>query len=192
MRRAGKASTVFAADFDDDQDLDLVLGDISGNVHVVINRGARGKHLYGAPLKLELNDSTSGRGGDTGPVHLASQLGVPVLRLGTVLVLPNATFLVADECSGFSALYAALGVSIVLAATARRLPRRILLLLAAFPLAVLCNVVRVTVLVGLANRFGLGLLDTPFHAASGVATFWAVLVLLFAIADREGLRASYA
>lgn len=123
---------------------------------------------------------------------ILSQLGIPVLREGTVLVLPNATFLVADECSGFSALYAAVGASIVLAATARALPRRILLLLAAFPLAVLCNVMRVTVLVGLANRFGLGLLDTPFHAASGVATFWAVLVLLFAIADRDGLRESYA
>lgn len=123
---------------------------------------------------------------------ILSQLGIPVLREGTVLVLPNATFLVANECSGFSALYAAVGISIVLAATARTHTRRILLLLAALPLAILCNVARVTLLVGLANRFGLGLLDTPFHTASGVATFWAVLVLLFAIADRDGLRDAYA
>ena len=36
---AGNASTVFAVDWDADKDLDLVLGDIRGNVHVVINEG---------------------------------------------------------------------------------------------------------------------------------------------------------
>ena len=70
----------------------------------------------------------------------------------------------------------------------RRLLRRLLLLLAAWPRALACNIVRVTILVGLANHYGLGLLDTPFHAGSGVATFWIVLVLLIGIADRNALR----
>lgn len=120
-----------------------------------------------------------------------SALGIPVLREDTVLVLPRATFLVADACSGFSALYAAAGISIVLAAAARSWWRKGLLLAAAFPLAVACNVARVTLLVVAANHFGLGLLDTPFHSASGVATFWGVIVLLFLIADRKTLRQRY-
>ena len=123
---------------------------------------------------------------------LLSVVGVPVVREETLLFLPNATFLVADACSGFSTLYAAVGVAVVLAAYARTWGRRLLLLVSAWPLAVACNVARVTLLVGVANHFGLGLLDTPFHAASGVATFWAVLVALILIADRRALRETYA
>jgi exosortase len=119
---------------------------------------------------------------------ILSAMGIPVIRQGTLLELPNANFLVADACSGFATLYAAVGIAVVLAAYARTWPRRILLVLSAWPLAVLCNIARVTLLVSIANRFGLGLLDTPFHAASGVFTFWAVLAALIFMADREALR----
>jgi len=119
-------------------------------------------------------------------------MGIPVLREDTVLFLPNATFLVADACSGFSALYAAVGISIVLAAGARSWSRKALLLASAFPLAVACNVARVTFLVVTAHTYGLGLLDTPFHTGSGVVSFWAVIVLLFLISDRQSLRQRYA
>lgn len=119
-------------------------------------------------------------------------LGVPVLREDTLLHLPRASFLVADACSGFSALYAAVGLSIVLAASARSWWRRLLLLVAAWPLAIACNVVRVFLLVVVANEFGLGILDTPFHEGSGVATFWGVVLLLFLMADHGSLREAYA
>ncbi len=65
---AGSASTVFAVDWDADKDLDLVLGDIRGNVHLVVNTGTRTEPNYGAPEKLELGDMLSNRGGDSGPV----------------------------------------------------------------------------------------------------------------------------
>jgi exosortase len=119
---------------------------------------------------------------------LLTFLGIPVIREETLLVLSNASFLVADACSGFSTLYAAVGISVVLAAYARSWPRRILLLAAAWPLAIACNIVRVTILVVVANYYGLGLLDTPFHAASGIVTFWAVLALLILMSDREAMR----
>ncbi len=121
---------------------------------------------------------------------LISFMGIPVIREETLLTLSNASFLVADACSGFSTLYAAVGVSVVLAAYSRSWPRRILLLAAAWPLAVACNIVRVTILVVVANYYGLGLLDTPFHAASGIAMFWAVLALLIMLSDRDALRAT--
>ncbi len=119
---------------------------------------------------------------------ILAALGIPVIREGTLLELPNATFLVADACSGFATLYAAVGIAVVLAAYARTWPRRILLLLSAWPLAILANIARVTTLVAIANQYGLGLLDTPFHAASGVLTFWVVLAALIVMADREALR----
>jgi hypothetical protein len=65
---AGKASTVFAVDWDADNDLDLVLGDIGGNVYVVTNEGSRKVRQYGEPQKLELGDLTQSRGGDSGPI----------------------------------------------------------------------------------------------------------------------------
>lgn len=125
-----------------------------------------------------------------GAEPLLDLLGIPAMREETLLILSNASFLVADACSGFSTLYAAVGISIVLAAYSRSWPRRAVLLIAAWPLAIACNIVRVTILVVVANSYGLGLLDTPFHAASGIATFWAVLVLLILISDRDSLRSA--
>lgn len=65
---AGNASTVFAVDWDADKDLDLVLGDINGNVHVVINEGTQVAPEYGDPTELELSSIMEDRGGDSGPI----------------------------------------------------------------------------------------------------------------------------
>lgn len=118
--------------------------------------------------------------------------GIPVLREDTLLVLPTETFLVADACSGFSTLYAAVGLSLVLARYSRSNWRRLLLLTAAWPLALLCNTLRVFLLVVAAHLFGADLLDTAFHGASGVVSFWLALAVLFAAADRRSLRAALA
>lgn len=119
-------------------------------------------------------------------------VGIPVLREDTLLVLPNDTFMVADACSGFSTLYAAVGLSLILARYCRSNWRRLFLVLAAWPLALLCNTLRVFLLVIAAHLYGTDLLDTAFHGASGVATFWLVLIALFAAADRERLREAVA
>lgn len=65
---AGKASTVFAADWDNDRDLDLVLGNIEGEVHLVVNEGHAKEAAFGAPRKLELSAELKGRSGDSGPI----------------------------------------------------------------------------------------------------------------------------
>lgn len=119
-------------------------------------------------------------------------VGIPVLREDTLLVLPKETFLVADACSGFSTLYAAVGLSLILARYARSNWRRLALLVAAWPLALLCNTLRVFLLVVAAHWFGSDLLDTAFHGASGVATFWLVLLVLFMVSDRDNLREALA
>lgn len=119
-------------------------------------------------------------------------VGLPVLREDTLLVLPSETFMVADACSGFSTLYAAVGLSVILARFSRSNWRRLFLLVAAWPLAVLCNILRVFLLVLMAHYFGSDMLDTALHGASGVATFWLALVVLFMAADRQSLRTALA
>jgi exosortase len=123
---------------------------------------------------------------------LIRMMGIPVLRQENLLVLPTETFLVADACSGFSTLYAAVGLSLILARYCRSNWRRLFLVAAAWPLALLCNTLRVSLLVVAAHVFGPDLLDTAFHGASGVATFWLVLLALFMASDRQALRAALA
>lgn len=57
------------------------------------------------------------------------------------------------------------------------------LILVAPLLAIGANVVRVTLLVLLAQTFGTALLDTALHEASGVATFGVVLGILVWMAN---------
>jgi len=115
-------------------------------------------------------------------------LGYPAFLEGTVIVMPDHTFVVSDACSGFSTLYAAVAVSIILACYCRSNWRRLLLLLLAAPLALASNIVRVLILVLLTNWFGRWVLDTAIHEASGVATYAVILFGMFAIADRRTLR----
>ena len=115
-------------------------------------------------------------------------LNTPVLREGNRLTLTSGDFVVGDACSGFALVYSAVAISIVLAVHHRSWSRRLALLAAGVSLAVACNIVRVTLLVGLAHYSDLAILDTPLHVGSGVAAFWVVLVLLFMLAGRETLR----
>lgn len=115
-------------------------------------------------------------------------LGYSAFRRGTAMELASGTFVISDACSGFATLYAAIAVAIVLGFYAPSVPRRVTVLVAAVPLALACNAVRVLLLLLLVDRFGSGLLDTPIHEASGLATFWAVLILLFLIADPGRVR----
>jgi hypothetical protein len=64
----GYASAVFAADWDADGDLDLVVGNIDGEVHYIPNEGTGGQHAFGAAVPLEAEGTTIRvAAGDSGP-----------------------------------------------------------------------------------------------------------------------------
>jgi exosortase len=114
-------------------------------------------------------------------------LGFSVLREGTLLYMPQNVFLVADACSGFATLYAAVAVALVLACYAKTFRRRVAVLAVAIPFALAANVARVTALVLLSLGMGEWILDTPLHEATGVVAFFVILVSLFLVAD-YGIR----
>jgi exosortase len=116
--------------------------------------------------------------------------GVAVSREGTQLFIPGHVVQVADNCSGFATLYAAILTAIILAHLARSPGRRVAVLAAAVPLALVCNFVRVAVLTWLVYLFGGGILETEIHPASGMVLFVFVIGALLWIAGREALRAS--
>ncbi len=120
--------------------------------------------------------------------YLVPLFGIPVYAEGTLLQIPGTSVLVADACSGFSTLYAALMTALILAHWSSSTSKKMLLFLSAPLLTLLCNSARVTILVLLIDRYGSELLKTPIHETTGVVTFVAVLAALFALAGRRALR----
>jgi len=110
---------------------------------------------------------------------LLELLGVPVFSTGTLLEVEGGSLMVADACSGFATLYAAMTIAILTAYFCNSTKRRILVLLIAAPLAVGVNIMRVLLLTMLVNWFGLDILATSAHELSGLLTFMVALPIIF-------------
>jgi exosortase len=108
-----------------------------------------------------------------------SLLGIPVLADGTTLHFASTSLMVSDACSGFSTLYAALAVACLTAYSAPSAGRRLMVLLAAAPLAVGANVLRVILLSLIVLWKGPWVLDTFIHPLSGMLTFVLALPVIF-------------
>ncbi len=131
------------------------------------------------------------------PVHLALRnvaitgvgwvyhtVGQPSYVEGFYIHLPEGVLWVATACSGFSTLYASVTVAVVLAYLSETWRSRILLMLAAVPVALAANIARI-VFLGLLLKFPNGneLLDSWLHPASGWATFMIAFAALWGLAD---------
>ena len=121
---------------------------------------------------------------------LVPLFGVAISRDGTLLAIPGHRVEVADNCSGFATLYAAVLTAIILAHLTHSPRRRAAVLLAAIPLALVCNFLRVTALVLLVYVFGDQILETEVHPGSGLVLFVLVIGALLWLAGRDSLRAN--
>jgi len=122
-----------------------------------------------------------------GAEQVIALFGVPVIREDTMLFLPATSLVIADGCSGFSALYACVTLALVLAYMNPSWPRRVVTLAAAFPIAIGCNILRCAVLAVLMQRWGGGILNTRIHPVSGMLVFIAAAALLVFL-SRIGMR----
>lgn len=116
-------------------------------------------------------------------------LGIPVFVEGTTLHLASGAIEVADACSGFSTLYAAVAIACLTAYTARSTTRRLLVLASAAPLAIGANLLRVIALVVLVVWRGEGILETFVHPLSGMLTFALALPVIFWLGNEPGDKA---
>jgi exosortase len=126
------------------------------------------------PIHLQLRHLTT-----TATANLLPLLGVWVSPEGTTLHVANGSLDVTDACSGFSTLYAAVALAFLVAYSAPTARHRIVVLLAAVPLAIAANVLRVVFLVILAVGQGFEVLDTFIHPLSGLLTFALALPAVF-------------
>jgi len=106
-------------------------------------------------------------------------LGIPVFAQGTTLHLAPGPLQITDACSGFSTLYAAGAVALLTAYSTRGWKRRAVVLLAAAPLAIGANILRVVFMTALVIWEGPGVLNTFMHPLSGMLTFALALPVIF-------------
>ena len=113
--------------------------------------------------------------------------GLPVFAEGTTLHMASGALEVADACSGFSTLYAAVAVACLTAYTAPSRARQFLVLASAVPLAIGANLLRVIGLVLLVAWQGDAILETFVHPLSGLLTFAIALPVIFWLGGDDSL-----
>lgn len=106
-------------------------------------------------------------------------LGVPVLRDGVMLHLPNMTLEVADDCSSVPAIAALLALGAAYAQMQSR-PTwiRVLLTVSAAPLGLLSNIIRLILTSISVYYFGPIALNNAIHKFNGTSVFLATVLLL--------------
>jgi exosortase len=112
-------------------------------------------------------------------------IGIPVFAEGTTLHLPPGNLEIADACSGFSTIYAAVAVAFLTAYSTPNVKRRVLVMLSAVPLAIGANILRVVALSAFVVWQGPWILDSVLHPVSGMMTFAIALPLIFWIGGNE-------
>ncbi len=106
-------------------------------------------------------------------------MNVPVLREGSVIKLSTTTLAVEEACSGIRSLFSLLTLVVIygfLVETRKSI--RIVLALAAIPIAVLANGLRIFGTGLLAQYWDPGIAEGFFHTFSGLSMFLLCLVLL--------------
>jgi exosortase len=109
-------------------------------------------------------------------------VGIPVIREGNILELPNLTVAVAEACSGIRSIMSLLTLAIVVGYfMGRSTGARIAVVIAAIPIAIAANAVRVAGTGMAAHWVGRRAAEGFFHGFSGWMMFVVAFVALIAV-----------
>ena len=113
---------------------------------------------------------------------IAVRLGIPLVRSGMTIHIPAGSLRIADPCSGLRSLIALVALGALFAYLTRgKVWKRVVLFAAAVPLAVLANVIRISVLCMVANVWGIDAALGFFHDFSGLLLFMIAFVGLVTV-----------
>ena len=106
-------------------------------------------------------------------------IGLPVLREGNLLYLPNMTMEVVEACSGIRSLISLLALAAVFAYLSTKSSwKRLVLVASAVPIALAANALRVAGMGALAHWVSVEAAEGFFHYFSGWTIFLLAMVLL--------------
>ena len=111
---------------------------------------------------------------------LLTLAGVSVVREGNILLLSSARMEVAEACSGIQSLFSLVTLAIVYGYLVEtKIGKRILLALAAVPISVLANALRISATGVVLEHWGIEKAQGTFHILSGWLIFMSSLAMLF-------------
>lgn len=109
-------------------------------------------------------------------------MGIPIYAEGNVIYLESTTLQVADACSGIRSLVSLLALAAAFAyLTQRGKASRWILTLAAIPIAIFTNMVRIVGTAFLTHYYGVEMAMGFFHEFAGLVVFGTALVMLFVL-----------
>ena len=114
--------------------------------------------------------------------EVVQMIGIPILREGNVLHLAQTSLEVVDACSGLRSLVNILGLAVGLGFLMNKEAwKRWALFFAAFPIAIIVNIIRLSGTAMLASRFGGDVARGFLHDFSGWLVFVAGIALLLGV-----------
>ncbi|MDY6824169.1 MAG: exosortase/archaeosortase family protein [Thermodesulfobacteriota bacterium] len=115
---------------------------------------------------------------------LSSLIGVPLFREGNVIHLAERTLQVVQACSGMRSLVSLFALSAFFGYfTLRSNLLRSILFAYSLPIAVLVNIVRVTLLICCLHYMGIDLTHGTSHTLVGLGVFALALIMLFLLRE---------
>jgi exosortase len=117
-----------------------------------------------------------------GSSTVSNILGIPVERDGLVLNIPSGSFEVGLPCSGLNSLISLLTIAVLYAFILEGgILMKITIIISSIPLAMAGNIMRITSVLAVANKYGQDIAMNYFHDISSLILFSVVLIGLFLI-----------
>jgi exosortase len=125
-------------------------------------------------------------------VSIVQMFGIPALREGSMVHMPNTSLVVGDPCSGLRSLIALSALGIIYAYIVKSsYSKKVALFLISMPLAIIANIIRTTATLFIANSYGNEIVTDGFlHEGFGLMVFVIAFIGLFATGKVLGCQIS--